>query len=115
MYHLPLEVVKLIYSFDDNILQKKRKNLCVLDIKSKFGYYKRHFQACLCDIFYEKYLYVNIFLKKYGSLNLPFYKYILLRNNSSKRRLKNGDRSILHHREKYRQNKYLPKQAVLVF
>ena len=115
MYHLPLEVLKLIYSFDDNIIQKRSKNLCILDLKSKFGYYKKMFEACLCDIVYEYHLYIHIFLKKYESLKLPFYKYILLRNISSIRRLKKGDKSILNHREQYRQSKYLPKRAVLVF
>tara|TARA_Y200000002_G_scaffold379024_1_gene387508 strand:- start:1634 stop:1984 length:351 start_codon:yes stop_codon:yes gene_type:complete len=115
MYHLPLEVIKIIYSFDDNVIQKKNKNLCILDLKSKFGYYKKLFEACLCDIIYEYHLYINIFLKKYESLKLPFCKYILLRNISSIRRLKKGDKSILQHREQYRQSKYLPKRAVLVF
>lgn len=115
MYHLPLEVLKLIYSFDDNIIQKRNKIICLLELKSKFGYYKKIFEACLCDIVYEYHLYINIFLKKYKSLNLSFYKYILLRNISSIRRLKKGDRSILHHREQHRQSNYLPKRAVLVF
>ena len=103
------QMYKFYYNNDFIVYNKK---LCLLELKSKTGYYKKYYQECLSDIKYESALYRSCLSRKRLGINNLFFKFILARNQF----IKNIDykNNISVQRERYRKNGRLPKKAIIV-
>lgn len=112
MYILPFDIVQYIYSFDDNIIVIKNKKKSIIELKSRFGHYRYNYNICISDISYEAFLYNNCYIRKYNQY-LSVHKYILLRNIKLKKRIKNGDKSIIIQIENHRLHNFLPTRAII--
>jgi|TARA_B100000035_G_C20562610_1_gene363230 hypothetical protein len=111
MHNLPLDIVRHIYSFDDNIVANKNKKKYIIELKSKFGHYRYNYNNCMSEILFESSLYNNVYI--ICNQKLTISTYMIKRNMDLKRRIKNGDNSIMIQRENSRLHNFLPTRGVI--
>ena len=131
MNRLPFEIIEKIYFYVGNtkLISKiyewyynndfsvYNKKLCLLELKSKTGYYKKYYQDCLSDIKFESALYRSCLSRKRLEINNMFFKFILARNQFIRNidDIKNFQtNNISVQRERYRKHGILPKKAIIV-
>ena len=69
---LPIELLRHIYSFDDNIVNKKIRNDCIKEINARKGIHHIINYLSQLHIFYK--IYCDNYFKKKNSINSdPFY------------------------------------------
>ena len=82
---LPTDVIKLIYSFDDNKRIRQNKNIYVAEIKHHFKHYKMNYDNCVKIIKQNMYLYSVYESSKRKKSTLSIPQYLLKRNDWSRR------------------------------
>ena len=127
MNKLPFEIIEKIYLYIDNTkilpdiyeyyynnhFSIKMKKICLLDLKSKSGYFKNKYDNCLSDLKYENALYKSCVRIKKLKVNNLFFKFILARNRCMKN-LKEGDiNTVMNQRNRFRKHKNLPLKAII--
>ena len=73
---LPCEIIDHIYSFDDNRFLIKSYNLCMYELKEKFGVFSNNYNKCIDNLYYIKTQYMRFCaVNRYNII--PLYRYIL--------------------------------------
>ena len=96
MYHLPKDILRYIYSFDDNIIVKKNKKHALIELKSKFNY-----KICMSEILIGSSIY-DIYLPYYHikKQKITIHRCLLQRNKRFKK-IKNYKKKITNFVIKY--------------
>jgi len=127
MNKLPMEIIENIYSYIDNTkilpdmyeyyynnrFSVKMKKICLLDLKTKNGYFKHNYEDCLSDLKYENALYESCVKIKKLKINNFFFRFILARNRFMNK-IKNEINPVISQRDRFRKNKKLPIKSILL-